>query len=61
VDVFMAGQKRAFEKYGNEIKVSLRKVEQWAEFRNMEDAQTRYRAAQEIYMKVAKELGVAVK
>jgi len=61
VDVFMEAQKKAFEKYGKEIKTSLRKVEQWAEFRNMEDAQKRYREDQDVYSKVAKELGVAVK
>jgi len=36
-------------------------VEQWAEYRNMEDAQKRYREAEGVYSKVAKELGVAVK
>ena len=61
VDVFIGAQKKAFDKYGNEIKTSLRKVEQWAEFRNMEEAQKRYREAEEVYSKVAKELGVAVK
>ena len=39
----------------------LGKVEQWAEFRTMEDAQKRYREAQEVYSKVANELGVAIK
>ena len=61
VEFFFAAQKKAFDRYGQEIKVSLRKVEQWAEFRNMEDAQKRYREAEEIYSKVAKELGVAIK
>lgn len=36
VDFFFEAQKKTFERYGQEIKVSLRKVEQWAEFRNME-------------------------
>ena len=61
VNIFFEAQKKAFEKYGKEINSSLRKVEQWPEFRNMEDAQKRYREAQEVYLKVAKELGVAVK
>ena len=61
VDFFFEAQKKAFDRYGQEIKVSLRKVEQWADFRTMEDAQKRYREAQEIYSKVAKELGVAIK
>jgi tripartite-type tricarboxylate transporter receptor subunit TctC len=61
VSIFFESQKKAFDKYGKEINSSLRKVEQWPEARNMEDAQQRYRQAQEIYLKVAKELGVAVK
>jgi len=61
VDFFFDAQKKAFERYGKEIAVSLRKVEQWAEFRTMEDAQKRYREAQEVYSKVANELGVAIK
>lgn len=61
VDFFFGAQKKAFDRYGQEIKVSLRKVEQWAEFRTLEDAQKRYREAEEVYSKVAKELGVAVK
>ena len=61
VNIFFEAQKKAFDKYGKEINSSLRKVEQWGEFRNMEDAQKRYREAQEVYLKVAKELGVAVK
>jgi tripartite-type tricarboxylate transporter receptor subunit TctC len=59
VEVFYGAQKKAYEKYGNEIKTSLRKVEQWVEVRTIEDAQKRYREANEIYFKVAKELGVA--
>jgi tripartite-type tricarboxylate transporter receptor subunit TctC len=61
VDIFFDAQKKAFDKYGTEIKTSLRKVEQWVEFRTIEDAQKRYRDAQAVYLKVAKELGVAVK
>ena len=61
VDFFFDAQKKAFDRYGQEIKVSLRKVEQWAEFRSMEDAQKRYREAERIYSKVARELGVAIK
>ena len=61
VDVFMAAQKKAFDRYGKEIGTALRRVEQWPEFRQMEDAQKRYREAAEVYTKVAKELGVAVK
>jgi ribosomal protein S20 len=61
VDIFFDSQKKAFGKYGTEIKTSLRKVEQWVEFRTIEDAQKRYREAQAVYLKVAKELGVAVK
>jgi hypothetical protein len=61
VDFFFDAQRKAFDRYGKEIKESLRRVEQWADFRTMEDAQKRYREAQEIYSKVAKELGVEVK
>lgn len=61
VDFFFDAQKKAFDRYGQEIKVNMRKVEQWADFRTMEDAQKRYREAEEVYSKVAKELGVAIK
>jgi tripartite-type tricarboxylate transporter receptor subunit TctC len=61
VDFFFDAQRKAFDRYGKEIKESPRRVEQWADFRTMEDAQKRYREAQEIYSKVAKELGVEVK
>ncbi len=61
VDTFFGAQKKAYEKYGNEIKTNLRKVEQWVEFRTIEDAQKRYRDANEIYRNVAKELGVVAK
>jgi len=61
VDIFFSAQKKAFDRYGKEIKVSLRKVEQWADFRTLEEASKRYREAEAVYSKVAKELGVAVK
>jgi tripartite-type tricarboxylate transporter receptor subunit TctC len=61
VERFFDAQKKAFDKYGKEINSSLRKVEQWGDFRSIEDAQKRYREAQAIYLKVAKELGVAIK
>ena len=61
VNTFFDAQKKAYEKYGKEIKTSLRRVEHWVEFRTIEDAQKRYREAAEVYLKVAKELGVVAK
>ncbi|HSR11757.1 MAG TPA: tripartite tricarboxylate transporter substrate binding protein [Thermodesulfobacteriota bacterium] len=61
VEPFFGAQKKAYEKYGKEIKTGLRRVEQWVEFRTIDDAQKRYREAAQTYLQVAKELGVEAK
>lgn len=61
VDRFFDAQKKAVEKYPNDIKSGLRKVEQWADFRNLEDSRKIFKEADELFAKLAKELGVSVR
>jgi tripartite-type tricarboxylate transporter receptor subunit TctC len=61
VNRFFDAQKKAVEKYPNEITSGLRKVEQWADFRNLEDSRKIFKEADELFAKLAKELGVSVR
>jgi tripartite-type tricarboxylate transporter receptor subunit TctC len=61
IDRFAEAQKKAVEKYRKEITTGLRKVEQWAEFNSVEDTRRIYKEADEIYARLAKELGVSVR
>jgi tripartite-type tricarboxylate transporter receptor subunit TctC len=61
VDRFFDAQKKAVERYPNEIKSGLRKVEQWADFRSLEDSQKIFRDSDELFARLAKELGASVR
>ena len=61
VDRFADAQKKAVEKYRKEITEGLRKVEQWADFRNPQDTSKAFRAQYNVYFKVAQELGAVAK
>jgi len=60
-DRFYDAHKKAAAKYPKEIAAGLRKVEQWADFRSPEEAQKIFKDADEMYAKMAKELGVSVR
>lgn len=60
-DRFFDAQKKAVERYPNEIKSGLRKVEQWADFRSLEESQRIFKEADALFAKLAKELGVSVR
>ena len=60
-DRFFDAQKKAVAKYPNEIKSGLRKVEQWADFRSLEESRKIFKEADELFAKLAKELGVSVR
>jgi tripartite-type tricarboxylate transporter receptor subunit TctC len=61
VDRFFDAQKKAVERYPNEIKSGLRKVEQWADFRSLEDSQKIFKDSDELFARLAKELGASVR
>lgn len=61
VDRFAEAQKKAIEKYRKEITESLRRIEQWADFRTAQDTRKAYREQQDLYFKIAQELGVVAK
>jgi tripartite-type tricarboxylate transporter receptor subunit TctC len=54
-------QKRALEKYGDEIKRGMTKVEVWANFLSPQETMVRFRKEYEMLHGVAKELGVLAK
>ncbi len=60
-DRFFDAQKKAAAKYPKEITAGLRKVEQWADFRSPEETQKIFKDADEMYAKMAKELGVSIR
>lgn len=60
-DRFFDAQKKAVERYPKEIQSGLRKVEQWADFRSLEESRKIFKEADELFAKLAKELGVSVR
>jgi tripartite-type tricarboxylate transporter receptor subunit TctC len=61
VDRFADAQKKAVEKYREEITEGLRKVEQWASFRSAQDTMKIYQEGYKVYFRMAQELGVVAK
>ena len=61
VDRFAEAQKKAVEKYREEITESLRKIEQWADFLTAQDTLKAYREQFDVYLKLAQELGWVAK
>ena len=58
---FSDGQKKAWEKYGKEIKTSLRKVEQWTDFNTPEETRKTFHEVDRVIRKMAQELGALAK
>lgn len=54
-------QKKAFERYPNEIKQGLGKVEVWAKFSSPEEVMAEYKNDYQVFYKVAEELGAVAK
>lgn len=61
VDRLYQAQKKAFERYPQEIKQGLRKVEVWADLSTPEEAMAGFREAYQVLHKLAEELGAVAK
>lgn len=61
VDALVAAQKKAFEKYGKELKEGMARVEVWAAPHTPQETIDRFRREGDMIYKVADELGVVVK
>ena len=58
VDRFADGQKKATEKYGKEIKATLKKVEQWTDFNTPEETRNKFHEVDRVIRKMAQELKI---
>ncbi|MCX5906046.1 MAG: tripartite tricarboxylate transporter substrate-binding protein, partial [Deltaproteobacteria bacterium] len=57
-DKLYNAQKVAFERHGGEMKDALRKVEIWASFLSPQESTREFKRQQDLFLKIAKELGV---
>lgn len=61
VEKLYQAQKKAFERYPNEIKEGLRKVELWGSLSSPEEAMAAYKSDYQLLYKLAEELGAVAK
>jgi tripartite-type tricarboxylate transporter receptor subunit TctC len=61
VDKLYNAQKKALERYPEEIKESLRKVEYWAYFFTPQESIQKFEEERDFLLRMAQELGVVAK